>query len=109
MRFLIVLYLLFVRKLRSHNFLVIKLSPIKLIFNLLVVGIFYKISLHSYFDLETLAQEFVQDTRQIILLNHPYAFNPSIVRWRGALLMSFREMVESDFESKSEIYSSGNS
>lgn len=48
-------------------------------------------SLHAV-NLEDRAQDFVLETKRIELPGHPYAFNPSIVRWRGALLMSFREL-----------------
>lgn len=43
-------------------------------------------------NLEERAQDFVLETKRIELPGHPYAFNPSIVRWRGALIMSFREL-----------------
>jgi predicted GH43/DUF377 family glycosyl hydrolase len=36
------------------------------------------------------AQNFILETKRIKLDEYPYAFNPSIVRWRGKLLMSFR-------------------
>lgn len=41
-------------------------------------------------DLESLAQDFVLETKKIEIPGHPFAFNPSIIRWRGQLLMSFR-------------------
>ncbi len=41
-------------------------------------------------DLNDLKQDFILDTKRIILSNFPEAFNPSIVRWKGKLLMSFR-------------------
>ena len=41
-------------------------------------------------NLENRAQDFVLDVKQIVLPDYPHAFNPSIVEWRGALLMSFR-------------------
>jgi predicted GH43/DUF377 family glycosyl hydrolase len=42
------------------------------------------------FDLEDLAQDFVLEKKRIKIPGYPYAFNPSIVRWRGSLLLSFR-------------------
>jgi predicted GH43/DUF377 family glycosyl hydrolase len=42
------------------------------------------------FDLDTLCQNFVLGTKQIKLSQYPEAFNPSIVRWNGSYLMSFR-------------------
>ncbi len=41
-------------------------------------------------NLEEGAQDFILETKQIVIPECPHAFNPSIVRWRGALLMSFR-------------------
>lgn len=41
-------------------------------------------------DLEENVQSFVLETRKIEIPGHPYAFNPSIVRWQGSLLLSFR-------------------
>jgi predicted GH43/DUF377 family glycosyl hydrolase len=43
-------------------------------------------------NLEDGRQGFVMETHQIRLRGHPNAFNPSIIRWNGALLMSFREI-----------------
>lgn len=46
----------------------------------------------SHIDLEEAAQDqgIVVETRQIIIKEYPHAFNPSIIRWRGSLLLSFR-------------------
>jgi predicted GH43/DUF377 family glycosyl hydrolase len=44
----------------------------------------------SWFDFDKVDQNFILETKKIEIPGHPYAFNPSIVRWRGALLMSFR-------------------
>jgi predicted GH43/DUF377 family glycosyl hydrolase len=41
-------------------------------------------------DLEEMAQDFVLETRQIAIPGYPDAFNPSLIRWQGRLLMSFR-------------------
>jgi len=41
-------------------------------------------------DLEEHIQEFVLETRRIEVPGYPDAFNASIIRWRGSLLMSFR-------------------
>ena len=41
-------------------------------------------------DLQTLAQNFVLETKRIELTDYPYAFNASILRWRDFVLMSFR-------------------
>lgn len=39
---------------------------------------------------EDLVQDFVLESKRIQIPNFPYAFNPSIVRWNGFYLMSFR-------------------
>jgi predicted GH43/DUF377 family glycosyl hydrolase len=41
-------------------------------------------------DLEEMQQKFVLSTKRITIPTYPDAFNPSIVRWKGHLLMSFR-------------------
>lgn len=41
-------------------------------------------------NLEEGIQDFVLETKQIIIPEFPGAFNPAIVRWRGGILMSFR-------------------
>lgn len=41
-------------------------------------------------NLEEKAQDFVLETKQIEIPGYPEAFNPSIVRWKGSLLMCFR-------------------
>ncbi len=43
-----------------------------------------------WFDFDKVNQNFILETKKIEIPGHPYAFNPSIVRWRGSLLMSFR-------------------
>jgi predicted GH43/DUF377 family glycosyl hydrolase len=41
-------------------------------------------------DLEKRAQDFVLETRQLHIPGFPHAFNPSIIRWNGELLLSFK-------------------
>ncbi len=41
-------------------------------------------------DLQTWVQDFILETKQIEIPGYPDAFNPSIIRWNGSLLMSFR-------------------
>ena len=43
-----------------------------------------------FVDLENKAQDFVLETKRIKIARFPDAFNPSIIRWHGTLLMSFR-------------------
>ncbi len=44
----------------------------------------------DYSDLEALSQDFVLETKKIEVPGHPFACNPSIIRWHSRLLMSFR-------------------
>lgn len=41
-------------------------------------------------DLEESVQEFVLETKRIVIPGYPDAFNPSLIRWQGNLLMTFR-------------------
>lgn len=45
-------------------------------------------------DLEEYAQDFVLEVKKISISEAPYAFNPSIVKWEGKTLLSFREILE---------------
>lgn len=45
-------------------------------------------------DLETMESSFVLETKQIQIPGYPKAFNPSIVRWNGSLLMCFRYLAD---------------
>ncbi|MBM3184652.1 MAG: hypothetical protein FJZ64_05040, partial [Chlamydiae bacterium] len=52
---------------------------------------FFSFSLFAdLIDLQDMTQDFVLETRQIEIPGYPYAFNPSIIRWNGYILMSFR-------------------
>jgi predicted GH43/DUF377 family glycosyl hydrolase len=46
--------------------------------------------LTNLIDLDKMRQNFVLETKRIEFPEYPGAFNPSIIRWRGCLLMSFR-------------------
>lgn len=46
--------------------------------------------LFSEINLESLTQDFVLETKRIEIPGYPSAFNPSIIRWKGFILMSFR-------------------
>jgi len=52
-------------------------------------GIFFE-ETEDLFDFEKGIQDFVLDTKKIKIPQYPTAFNPSLVRWRGSLLLSFR-------------------
>lgn len=45
-------------------------------------------------NVEENSQDFVLEKKQIILSDYKEAFNPSIVRWKDQLLMSFRILVD---------------
>lgn len=57
--------------------------------NILVILLTW-IPLSASINLENASQDFVLESRQIKLKKYPLAFNPSIVRWKGELWMSFR-------------------
>lgn len=48
--------------------------------------------LFSDVDLEVTSQDFVLETKRIQIPGHLHAFNPSIIRWKEKLIMSFREI-----------------
>jgi len=54
-------------------------------------------------DLEDRIQEFVLETKRIEIPGYPNAFNPSIIRWNGKLLMSFRIIPDINQKYNSEI------
>lgn len=58
----------------------------------------YALSLDAYFSLEIAPQSFVLELKRIKIESHPHAFNPSIVRWKGSLLMSFWIVREPDLD-----------
>lgn len=55
-------------------------------------------------DLEDLIQDFVLETKQINVPHFPNAFNPSIIRWKGRLLLSFRDIPDRRHSFNSQIY-----
>jgi predicted GH43/DUF377 family glycosyl hydrolase len=46
--------------------------------------------LHGHLDLEENLPDFVLYCKKIEIPGHPYAYNPSIIRWQGGLLLNFR-------------------
>lgn len=46
--------------------------------------------LSAAIDLEDMAQDFVLETKKIEIAEYPDAFNPSLTRWKGELLLVFR-------------------
>lgn len=47
-------------------------------------------NLSQLFDMDDFLSDAILETRQIVFPAFPDAFNPSIVRWQGRILMSFR-------------------
>lgn len=68
--------------------------------------IFFASNLLALCDLEERIQPFVLDTKKIVVPGYPHAFNPSIVRWNGSLLMSFRYIAPTAMQARSiaELY-----
>lgn len=54
------------------------------------------LSLSAYPNLEESAQDFILETKRVILPEYPNAFNPSIVHWKDELWMSFRMIPDPD-------------
>ena len=74
------------------------------------IALFYvATTLDGYEELESNSEDFVISTGKIAIPGHPHAFNPSIVRWNGSLLMSFREIVEPAFPPSRMLHSAGES
>ena len=57
----------------------------------------------NYFDLNHYKSNFILKTKRITVPGYPYAFNPSIIRWRGKILMSFRTIPGNKKSFNSEI------
>lgn len=54
----------------------------------------------AHHDPEEIVQDFMLKTKRILIPEYPYAFNPSIVRWNGSLLLSFRTLLDSPEKSQ---------
>ena len=57
---------------------------------LFLTGILFSLHAVEIHDLLKMKQDFVLETKQIKIPGYQDAFNPSIVRWKGELLMCFR-------------------
>lgn len=58
---------------------------------------------YGLIDLEEGIQDFVLETRKLEIPGYPQALNPSIIRWKGELLMSFRIIPDRKQKYNSEI------
>lgn len=68
-----------------------KTQLFRLIFScVLGLGLLCPPALRAFLDLDHLAQDFVLEMKKINVPGYPGVFNPSIVRWKGGTLMSFR-------------------
>lgn len=85
------------------------LSYTKTIFINLILLILHQTTIYSNVDLEKNAQDYVIATKRILIPEHPFAFNPSIIKWKDKLLMSFRILPEGFCSLLNEISSSGES
>jgi predicted GH43/DUF377 family glycosyl hydrolase len=57
----------------------------------MILPVFLALStLAAWIDLESLKQDFVLETKQLVIEGYPDAFNPSIVRFQEDLLLTFR-------------------
>jgi predicted GH43/DUF377 family glycosyl hydrolase len=65
--------------------------------------LFFPAASFSSVDLEEMAQDFVLETKKIEIPGYPDAFNPSIIRWEGRYLMSFRVIPDPKFSFQSWI------
>ena len=64
---------------------------ISILFRLgLIFPLFFHFFIHAEKDLEEYKHDFVLETKRLFIEKAPDAFNPSIVKWRGKHLMSFR-------------------
>ena len=62
-----------------------------MLYRFFILFLLWTYSCNASLDLETgKVQDFVIETKQIILNEYPTALNPSIVRWKDRFLMSFR-------------------
>lgn len=62
----------------------------KKIFSLFILFPLCLFSSNTLPNLEEMIQDFVIATRKLEIPGYPHAFNPSIIHWRGQLLLSFR-------------------
>lgn len=69
----------------------------------IIMLVFFNFASCSLCDLEEGSQKFVLETKQLHIPGFPGAFNPSIVRWRGSLLLSFRDISSAKKKSSGDI------
>lgn len=75
--------------------------------NLKILSIFFVFQfsmLSASIDFEDSIQDFVIETKQIKIPGFPNAFNPSIIKWNGSLLMCFRDIPNPLFSFTSFLY-----
>lgn len=69
-------------------------------------GLFFIIfssSLNAHINLEENPDSFILESKQIILKDYPEAFNASLTRWNGQLILSFRIIPDKFFSFNSKI------
>lgn len=62
----------------------------KNIYSYLIAVFFFFTFIEAHKDLEEYVQDFILETKRIKIPGYPEAFNPSIIKWKGRWLMSFR-------------------
>lgn len=65
-----------------------------MLYRILAVAILVISPLSASVDLETMAQDFVLETKELKIPGYPGACNPSIVRWHNTLVLSFNAYTE---------------
>lgn len=76
---------------------------------IILFSIIIPIFVFGVIDLEEHTSSFVLGTHRIEIPGHPDAFNPSIIRWRGSLLLSFRIIQNNNPPSENNLHSSSES
>jgi predicted GH43/DUF377 family glycosyl hydrolase len=61
-----------------------------MIYPIFVLFCLFTAPLSALFDLDRMEQSFIVETKQLHIPGYPDAFNPSIVRWKNGVLLSFR-------------------
>lgn len=70
---------------------------------LLLLGLLISQPIWGVVDLEEEIPDFVLQTKRLSVPGYPTAFNPSVIRWEGRLLMSFRTIPDRKESFNSEI------
>ncbi len=75
---------------KSQNLILTLLDTLSICF--LTFFIAYFSNSYAIEELKETAQDLIIETKRIKIPGYPTAFNPSVIRWKGSLLLSFREI-----------------